>query len=305
MQKKFFAKEAVSYLLLFAGMLLYTFSWVYFLIPKEIAGGGLTGLASVIFYATGLPVPYTYFGINVLLLVVGTIIMGKGFGFKTIFCIICGTLMLEFLPMLGFVSTIEDSLINAVLGGTLSGVGISIVFLSGGSSGGTDIIAIIISKYRETSPGRVFLVCDLIIIGSVIFLPGKTLENVIYGYIQMVSFSYILDSILTGNKQSVQILIFSSKYAEIADMINTNFERGVTALNSIGWYSQQEGKLLIVVARKSQLQAIARAIKEKDENAFITVSPATSVYGRGFEQIKSGFKKKDNENKKQKDLIGA
>ncbi len=304
MRKKSFAKEILSYLLLFVGMLLYTFSWVYFLIPNEIAGGGLTGFASVIYYATGLRVPYTYFGVNLILLVVGTIIMGKGFGFKTIFCVICGTLMLEFLPMFEFVSTIEDSLLNALLGGTISGVGISIVFLSGGSSGGTDIIAIIISKYRETSPGRVFLVCDLIIIGSVIFLPGKTLENVIYGYIQMVSFSYILDTILTGNKQSVQILIFSFKYEEIADMINRDFGRGVTALNSIGWYSKQESKLLIAVARKSQLQPIARAIKEVDEKAFVTVTQTSSVYGRGFEQIKGGFKKKNNEYKKQKDLIG-
>ncbi|MDD2294286.1 MAG: YitT family protein [Bacteroidales bacterium] len=274
------------------GMFLYCFSWTAFLIPKGIAGGGVTGMASVIFFATDIPVPYTYCLINVLLLVFGTLILGKGFGFKTIYCIILATLMLQFLPaIIPWISDIEDKLINAVIGGTLSGVGIGLVFMNGGSAGGTDIIAIIISKYKETSPGRVFLACDLIIIGSVIFLPDKGLEDVIYGYIQMVSFSYILDSILTGNKQSVQILVFSSKFQDIADMLTQNMHRGVTALNSIGWFSQKEGKVLIIVARKNQLQEISRAIKDVDSSAFISVSQVMNVYGKGFDQIKTGVKK--------------
>lgn len=291
MQKTVY-KVIKEYLMLTVGMFLYCFSWTAFLIPKGIAGGGVTGMASVIFFATDIPVPYTYCIINVLLLVFGTLILGRGFGFKTIFCIILATLMLQFLPsLIPWSSDIADKLINAVIGGTVSGVGIGIVFMNGGSAGGTDIIAIIISKFKETSPGRVFLVCDLIIIGSVIFLPNKGLEDVIYGYIQMVSFSYILDSVLTGNKQSVQILVFSSKFQEIGDMLTQNMHRGVTALNSVGWFSQKEGKVLIIVARKNQLQEISRAIKEVDSSAFISVSQAMSVYGKGFDQIKTGVKK--------------
>lgn len=290
MLNKSFYKEIKSYILMTIGIFLYCFSWTAFLIPKGIAGGGVTGLATIVYYASGIQVYYTYFGINLVLFVLGSLILGRGFGFKTIYCIILATLLLKLLPFIPWVSDIPDKLINAVLGGTLSGVGISMIFMNGGSSGGTDIIAIIIAKYKETSPGRVFLFCDLIIIGSIIFLPGKGLQDVIYGYIQMVSFSYILDMILTGNKQSVQILVFSSKFEEIANLLTFEMNRGVTALNSVGWYSQKDGKVLIIVARKNQLQEITRSIKEVDANAFISVSQAMSVYGKGFDQIKTGVK---------------
>lgn len=270
------------------GLFIFVFSWTSFLIPLEIAGGGVSGLASVINYATGFKVAYSYFMINGVLLFIGFLILGKAFGFKTIYCIIVAALMFEFLPLIPWVSDIEDKLINALIGGTMSGIGIGIIFLQGGSTGGTDIIALIIAKYRETSPGRVFLFCDLFIVGSVYLIPGKELSDVIYGYIQMASFSYVIDMILTGNSQSVQVLVFSSKFSEIAERVNREIQRGVTALSSMGWYSKEESKVLVIVLRKSQLQLITEIIKTTDSNAFMTVSKVTSVYGRGFDQIKAG-----------------
>lgn len=270
------------------GLFIFVFSWTSFLIPLEIAGGGVSGLASVINYATGFKVAYSYFMINGVLLLIGFLILGKAFGFKTIYCIIVAALMFEFLPLIPWVSDIEDKLINALIGGTMSGIGIGIIFLQGGSTGGTDIIALIIAKYRETSPGRVFLFCDLFIVGSVYLIPGKELSDVIYGYIQMASFSYVIDMILTGNSQSVQVLVFSSKFSEIAERVNSEIQRGVTALSSMGWYSKEESKVLVIVLRKSQLQLITEIIKTTDRNAFMTVSKVTSVYGRGFDQIKAG-----------------
>lgn len=281
-------KTVQSYILMTAGLFIYVFSWTAFLIPHEIAGGGVSGLASVINYATGFDVSYSYLIINAFLLGIGFLILGKGFGFKTIYCILVAALMFKFLPLIPWISDIDDKLINAVLGGTLSGIGIGLIFLQGGSTGGTDIIALIIAKFREMSPGRVFILCDLIIIGSVFFIPGKSLEDVIYGYIVMVSFSYVIDMILTGNKQSLQVFVFSNKYAEIADRITKEMGRGVTALNSIGWYSQNESKMLVVILRKSQLTDISAIVKEIDHNAFISVSAVMSVYGQGFDQIKSG-----------------
>jgi len=277
-----------SYILMTAGLFIYVFSWTAFLIPHEIAGGGVSGLSSVINYATGFDVSYSYLIINAFLLGIGFLILGKGFGFKTIYCILVAALMFKFLPLIPWISDIDDKLINAVLGGTLSGIGIGLIFLQGGSTGGTDIIALIIAKFREMSPGRVFILCDLIIIGSVFFIPGKSLEDVIYGYIVMVSFSYVIDMILTGNKQSLQVFVFSNKYAEIADKITKEMGRGVTAVNSIGWYSQSESKMLVVILRKSQLADISAIVKEIDHNAFISVSAVMSVYGQGFDQIKSG-----------------
>ncbi len=278
-----------SYTIMITGLFIFVFSWTAFLIPHQIAGGGVSGLASVIQYSTGFDVAYSYIIINGILIMLGMMIMGKAFGVKTIFCIITAAVMFEFLPLIPWVSDIEDKLINALLGGTLSGIGIGMVFLQGGSTGGTDIVALIIGQYRETSPGRIFLMCDLFIIGSVYFIPGKGLSDVIYGYIVMVSFSYVIDMIITGNRQSVQVMVFSTKYALIAERVTKELRRGVTALNSIGWYSQAESKVLVIVLRKSQLPEISQIIKDADRDAFMTVSTVTGVYGEGFDQIKTGF----------------
>ncbi|MBQ8034007.1 MAG: YitT family protein [Bacteroidales bacterium] len=285
-----------TYLILTIGVFLYAFSWIAFIIPKGIAGGGVTGISSIIYYATDglLPISLLYLVINVVLITVGTIILGKGFGFKTIYCILCASLMFEVLPQFEWITTlsdIPDKFINAIIGGALSAFGIAAIFMQGGSTGGTDIIAIVLSKYRDSSPGKIFMYCDLIIIGSILVLPGKGLQDVVYGYIVMVSFTYLLDQLLTGAKQSVQIIIFSSKYKEIGDMLITSMDRGVTALDSVGWYSQQEGKVLIVIARKQQLPQITASIKEVDHKAFISVSSVMGVYGEGFEKVKARLKK--------------
>ena len=285
-----------TYLILTIGVFLYAFSWIAFIIPKGIAGGGVTGISSIIYYATDglLPISLSYLVINVALITIGTMILGKGFGFKTIYCILCASLMFEVLPQFEWITTlsdIPDKFINAIIGGALSAFGIAAIFMQGGSTGGTDIIAIVLSKYRDSSPGKIFMYCDLIIIGSILVLPGKGLQDVVYGYIVMVSFTYLLDQLLTGAKQSVQIIIFSSKYKEIGDMLITSMDRGVTALDSVGWYSQQEGKVLIVIARKQQLPQITASIKEVDHKAFISVSSVMGVYGEGFEKVKARLKK--------------
>lgn len=286
-----------TYSILTVGVFLYAFSWIAFIIPKGIAGGGVTGISSIIYYATNelIPISLSYLVINIVLLAGGTMILGKGFGFKTIYCILCASFMFEVLPQFERItnlSDIPDKFINAIIGGGISAFGIAAIFMQGGSTGGTDIIAIVLSKYRDNSPGKIFMYCDLIIIGSIYFLPGKGLQDIVYGYIVMVSFTYLLDQLLTGSKQSVQIIIFSSKYKEIGDMLTTEMNRGVTALNSVGWYSKQDGKVLIVIARKSQLPQITAGIKEVDNRAFISVCSAMGVYGEGFDVVKSKKNKK-------------
>ena len=282
-------KEIRSYVIISLGVFLYCFSWVAFLIPHGVAGGGVTGISSIIYYATGFEISYTYLIVNVGLLIAGTLILGNAFGLKTIYAIFLASAMFKVLPEFTWItefSDIPDTFINAMLGGSISAIGISWIFAQGGSTGGTDIVALIVSKYKEVSLGKVFLYCDLLIVGSIYFLPDKGLQDVIYGYIQMVSFSYLLDVLITGSKQSVQILIFTSKYQEMADMISTDLRRGVTALQSMGWHSKAEGKLLVVIARKQQLHEITQAIMEVDNKAFISVCSAMSVYGNGFETVK-------------------
>ena len=288
-------REFKSYLIISLGVFLYCFSWVAFLIPHGVAGGGVTGISSIIYYATGFEISYSYLIINVGLLIAGTIVLGNAFGLKTIYAIFLASAMFRILPEFQWItefSDIPDTFINAILGGSLTAIGISWIFAQGGSTGGTDIIALIVSKYREVSLGKVFLYCDLLIVGSIYFLPDKGLQDVIYGYIQMVSFSYMLAVLITGSKQSVQILIFTSKYNEMADMISNDLDRGVTALQSMGWHSKQEGKLLVVVARKQQLPEITSAIMEVDNKAFISVCSAMSVYGNGFDMVKGKRRRK-------------
>lgn len=282
-----------EYTIISIGMFLYCFSWTAFLIPKGIVGGAATGFATLIYYATDglIPVSVTYLVLNVILIIVGSFVLGKGFGMKTIYCILLATLLFHVLPIwIPWESSIDEIFLNALLGGLLGAIGIVMIFNQGGSTGGTDVVALVMAKYREVSPGRVFLICDLIIIGSVIFLPGRTLSDVVYGYIQMVTFSYSVDLLLTGTKQSVQIMIFSQKYKEIADAIFQDLHRGVTALESVGWYRQEQSKVLVVMARKQQLGDVKKIVKNIDDSAFMSITPAMGVYGRGFDEIKSGGK---------------
>lgn len=275
------------------GTLLYCLGWTSFLIPNGIASGGGTGLCTIVYFATGIPVSYSFFVLNALLLILGFIALGKGFGFKTIYVIILSTVLFDILPEYEcLVAHFDERLVVAVVGGIVEAVGIGIILLRGGSSGGTDIAAMIINKYWPVSPGKVYLYSDLVIIASVLLIPGKTVEDMIFGYATMITFSFMIDAILLGRKSSVQILVFSTKYSEVADFIINDMDRGVTALYAQGWYSKEDNKVLLIVARKTQLHQIVAAIKRIDNKAFVSVSAATSVFGEGFEEIKTGLPSK-------------
>ena len=271
-----------EYVIITLGLALYCFSWTAFLIPKGIVGGAIPGLATFVNYATGglIPVSVTYLSINVVLLILGFLILGKGFGFKTIYCILLNSLLLQVLPeLIPWVSTIDEKFLNGLIGGFIGAIGIVMIF-------NTDIIALILSKFREISPGRVYLFCDLLIVGSVLLLPGKTLSDVVYGYMQVIAFSQGVDLLLTGSKQSVQVMIFSQKYSEIADALMTQLKRGVTAFEGVGWYTKEAHQVLVVIARKHQLNEINKIVKNLDRSAFMSVTSTMSVYGRGFDELK-------------------
>ena len=235
---------------------------------------------------------YSFFALNAILLIIGFLLLGKGFGVKTIVAIIVSSILFDVLPYLNFVITFDDRLITAIVGGLVEAIGIGLVLMSGGSTGGTDIVAMVINKYWPVSPGRVYLLTDLFIIASVLMVPGKNVNDMMYGYVTMVTFSFAIDWVLMGSKSSAQIYIFSRKYQEISNFLVHNMDRGVTALNSVGGYSGQEGKVLLVICRKQQLQSVVNAVKEIDPQAFVSVSSVSNVYGEGFEELKTGFKRK-------------
>ena len=299
MAKKKFLNIAYDYLLLTVGTIIYCMGWTSFLIPNGLASGGLTGLCTIIQYGTGIPIGWTFPAINVVLLLIGMLALGKGFGFKTIYVIALSSVLFEVLPRFEVlqVTTIPDMILVAIVGAAMESIGIGLTLLRGGSTGGTDIVAMVVNKYWPVSPGRVYLVTDLFIISLMFLVPDKGIVDVIYAYVVMIGFSIGVDWVLLGNKSSVQILVFSSKYEEIADHIINDVHRGVTALQSTGWFSQKEGKVLLIISRKHQMNEVVEAVKSIDKDAFISISVAKSVFGEGLEEVKTGFKiKKKAEN---------
>lgn len=280
-----------DYFLMTIGSVIFCMAWTSFIIPNGLASGGLTGLCTIIQYGTGIPVGITYPILNIVLLILGFLSLGKAFGFKTIYVIALTSVLFDLLPQFPQLEVLmEEKLLVALVGSFLEAVGIGIVLLRGGSTGGTDILAMMINKYWPVSPGKVYLYSDLFIISSLMFVPDKGLVDLIYAFVLMVGFSFGVDYVLLGNKSSVQILVFSSKYQEIADHIINDVNRGVTALQSVGWYSQKESKVLLIISRKYQMNEVVNEIKKIDKKAFVSVSTAMSVFGEGFEEIKTGLK---------------
>ena len=304
------------------GILIYVTGWSIFLMPNNLVGGGVSGIASMIQYATGgaIQMGYSYFVINAILIIAAVVVIGMGFGAKTIYAIILASLGLRFLPTLipsDIIQTLalqNGKLMSTLCGGVMAGIGIGMSISNGGSTGGTDIIALIYTKYRNVSPGKVILYLDFIIILSSLLVPsivpdldpqtGKQLlgpdgeplthlmpfsekvTTVIYGLILVTVNGRVIDAYLSGSQQSVQLFILSKKFAEIADSITHDLKRGVTVLDGKGWYTKDPTEVLMVITRKTDLNLLLRYIKAIDPNAFLSVSSVNGVYGQGFDTIK-------------------
>ncbi len=274
-----------SYTVMVIGLALYAFGITAFLIPLKIAGGGVTGISMLIFYATGFGTGYTYFIINIFLVLIAIKVLGVNFGIKTIFSMSIIAILLTVMQRFVTEPILKDMFLSSVLSGILGGVGIGLIFNEGGSTGGTDIIAMIINKYRNISPGRIIMYCDVIIIASS-FLVLRSAEKLVYGYVSMWVVSYSIDAFLTGAQQSVQLFIVSDKYEQIADFINKESRRGLTVFEGTGWYTRQNVKVIMTVVRQRESPEIFQKIKQIDPEAFISLSKVMGVYGKGFDKLK-------------------
>lgn len=292
-----------EYALVSVGVISYALGWTIFLLPNNLVGGGVSGFASILMYATGIPMGITYFVLNILLLIIGTKILGTGFGGKTIYAIFAASILLSIMPNLIPMEFIHDfavsngKMICTLMGGIIAGVGIGLTMSQGGSTGGTDIIALVWCKYNPASPGRVILIIDIGIIASSLLFPSYTdngellplaekLAVVVYGLILVTVSGYAVDLYLSGSKQSVQAFIFTKKVAEMADAIAFDMKRGVTVIPAKGWYSKEEKQVIMVVTRKADLNILLRFVKAIDPDAFLSVSTVMGVYGQGFDTIK-------------------
>lgn len=278
-------------LLISFGILLYVIGFTYFQLPYHITTGGTTGLGAVIFYATGFPVQYTYFIINVFLIIVALKVLGIKFMANTIYAVLFMTFLIGFMqdmvkqpdgtfPMiLG-----NQSFMSCVIGAVLEGLGLGVVFLNNGSTGGTDIIAAIVNKYRDVSLGQIIMFIDLLIVSSN-YLVFHNIELLLFGYCTVIIETATLDYSMTAVRQSMQFMIFSQKYDEIATQI-AKTGRGVTVLDGEGWYTKHPCKVLVVLCRRRESTRIFRIIRSIDPNAFVSQGKVAGVFGEGFDRIK-------------------
>ena len=292
-----------EYVLITLGIIIYTSGWTIFLTPNNMFGGGVSGISAIIQFAPGIKMGYTYFVINALLLLISLFIIGPSFGVKTIYAIFLASFCLNIEqtiipePFIQDFALSNGKLLCSIIGGSMAGLGIGMSISQGGSSGGTDIIALIVTKYRNISPGKVILLIDVFIIASSLLVPSYTPEGkllpfvdkfitAVYGMIVVTVCGNMADLYLAGSKQSVQLFILSHHYEEIADMISRDFHRGVTVLDGKGWYTKQEASVLMVITRKTDVNLLLRSIKRIDSEAFLSISSVAGVYGKGFDSIK-------------------
>lgn len=292
MDKKNVRHEVLSYVMITIGILAYTFAWSAFMLPAKIVGGGVSGISSVLNIAVGVPLPIGVlnFIINAILLAIGFKVLGSKFGANTIFGIVMSSLGFIFWQQVLHVENLFDveqfgGFMCAIIGGALCGAGIGLTFTMGGNSGGTDIIALIVSKFYNVSPGKVIMYLDIFIIGSSYFVSHRV-ENVIFGYVVMMVMTYVLDMVLDGNKQSYQVMVFSLKNSEIAEAVTKEVGRGATLLDAEGCYSKQQQKVLLMMVHRTDKPRVMQIIHRVDENAFVSVSKTQGVYGKNFEKMK-------------------
>ncbi|MBR5084784.1 MAG: YitT family protein [Prevotella sp.] len=311
LNKKHLYSEAKDYFYITLGLLLLTIGWTFFLLPYEIVTGGVTGISALIFYATngnghGIPIMWSYFIINACLLFMALKILGWRFLMKTIYATVMLSIFLgiaqdlitrpdgTLIKLLG-----DQDFMSLIIGCCFTGTSLAIVFLHNGSTGGTDIVAATVNKYRNVSLGTVLIFVDLLIIGSSfpMFILARGFSvldaayKIVFGLCTMVIENFTLDYVMNSRRESVQFFIFSQKYQEIANAIGTEMEHGVTILDGHGWYTGQDMKVLCILARKRESVSIFRLIKSIDPNAFVSQSSVIGVYGEGFDEMKVKVKK--------------
>lgn len=270
------------------GLSLMSFGYAAFLLPENIVTGGVAGISSIIYFASNhsINVAIPNYLINIVLLLIAYRTVGKSFVVRTIigatiFNVLLGVLTPLFThPIVG-----GQRFMSVIIGAVFCGMGLGITYTHNGSSGGTDVVAAMVAKHSNVSFGRVMMYCDLIIISSSWFL-FHNIETMVFGYVYLIICSIVADMVINNRNQAMQFLIFSEKWQEIADEINTEAHRGCTVLDGIGWFTKQDVKIVLVLCRRFESAHVQRIIKSVDDQAFISMTTANNVYGTGFDSMK-------------------
>ncbi len=278
--------ESKNYFFILLGLFIFAFAWSAFLIPHQLTGGGVSGIASILYFANNkIPIGATVLVLNLILVLISLKVLGKEFAIRTIICSVMLSLAFSIMRPLFPKPLVDDTFLCALIGAMLSGLGVGMALNNGGNTGGTDIIALMIGKYRNISYGRITLYANVLIISSSYFIVGS-IEKLVYSFVVMIAYVFASDLILDGFRQTYQIMVFSEMNTEIAEQINKELHRGATFIRGYGSYTKKESDILLVIAHREDKRNIIRIIKDVDKSAFISIAKASSVYGKNFDEIK-------------------
>ena len=284
--------QSKDYVMIILGLVFYAIGFTAFILPEKVVTGGVVGLASLFRYAFNWNVGIVNYTINILLLVIAFRTVGKQFVIRTVFGATVASLLIILMDPWSYTPLVQQQpFMNIIIGAALCGLGLGITFSHNGSSGGTDIIAAMVTKHTNVSFGRMMLYCDMCIISSS-YLIFHSPDKIVYGLVFMLVDSVVADMVINNSRQAVQFMIFSEKWQEIADAINNEARRGCTVLDGIGWYTKKPVKVILVMCRKLESVNISRIIKAVDPKAFITKTNVNGVYGDGFDEMKVRLKVK-------------
>lgn len=304
--KNKFLKTIWEYALMTIATFIYTAAWEAFMIPNQMSAGGLMGICTIIEFATDgvIKASYSFFVINAFLILMAVLIFGIGFGFKTIYCILMSSVFLWLIDDWSWLHSIpgnflyvQDKTLVPIIAGIFESLGIAICLRQGGSTGGTDIIALIVNKFWPISLSGVFFVTDFVVVISQLLLrPGfgsyagdpKTFNDVIYGILEIITFALTIDMFTIGGKKKMQLLIFTEKFNEVADYVCKQMERGATILKAQGWFTKKDKNVVMVLLTRQEMSVLSKQVNIIDPKAFISISETAEVYGEGFEEIKTG-----------------
>ncbi len=288
--KRLFSKGNMKdFMFIVFGILSYAVGYTAFILPERVVMGGVSGLSALIYYATNIPAGISIFVLNITLLIIAFSALTKQFVVRTIIGVLLlslfiGTLQ-PFFQAYPIITAGEDKFMHVLIGGMLGGAGLGIVFSHNGSTGGTDILTVLLTKHFNLSFGRAMQFIDCTIIGSS-YLLFHSMETIVYGVVFTLVASFVCDFVVNGSRQTVQFLIISKNYKEIADTINRRVNRGVTVIEGKGWYSKENVEMLVVLSRKYESQDIFAVIKQIDPQAVVSQTFCHGVFGEGFDKIK-------------------
>ena len=278
--------ELKDYIMIVVGLALYAFGFTAFILPEKVVSGGLAGVASLVYFKFGIPVAITNYTLNILLLMMAFRVVCKKFVIRTVFGFtVISTFFGIMQPLFPEPFVDNQPFMNIILGAIMCGMGVGVAFVHNGSTGGTDILAAMVSKRTNVTIGRTILYTDIFIISSS-YLLFHSIDKIVYGFVILLIVSFVCDYVINTNRQAVQFTIISEKWEEIANAINNEAHRGCTMLHGTGWYTKRDVKLLIVMCRKIESVTIFRIVKSIDKNAFVTQANVNGVYGVGFDEFK-------------------